>query len=129
MRRIWIVALLSVLAITCNAAAVEDPHGVGYDGRDWRTMSEEAKLAYIAGFLAGSAADQAVRVHQKNPKLSVDAALAQLLAQHSGTFPFTVNVYKNRLDDYYFDPASRRDKIYRALLRETDTLRKSSGSP
>jgi hypothetical protein len=127
--RTLIAALLAVLAITWNAAAVEDPHGAGYDGRDWRSMAEDAKLAYIAGFLAGSAAAQAVDLHRKNPKLSVDAAVAQILAQHSGTFPFTVNVYKNRLDDYYFDPNNRRDKIYQALLRETTTLRKSSGSP
>ena len=129
MRRIWMVSLFAVVAIAWSAAAIEDPHGLGYDGRDWRSMTEDAKLAYVAGFLAGSAVEQAVRVHRANPKLSVDAAIAQILARHAGTFPFAVNVYKNRLDDYYFDPDTRRDRIYRALLRETDTLRRSSGSP
>src|SRR5215471_13831445 len=104
------VSLFAVVAIAWSAAAIEDPHGLGYDGRDWRSMTEDAKLAYIAGFLAGSAAEQAVDLHRKNQKLSVDSAVAQILAQHSGTFPFTVNVYKNRLDDYYFDPNYRRDK-------------------
>ena len=41
--------------------------------------------------------------------------------------------YQYKRIDLHFsssvDPNYRRDKIYQALLRETSTLRKSSGSP
>ena len=52
----WVLGGALMLVIIATAAGFEDPHGVGYDGRDWKVMSEQAKLAYVAGFLAGAAA-------------------------------------------------------------------------
>jgi len=126
MRRYWMLVAAIVLAAGSTAGAFEDPHGVGYDGHDWKAMSEQAKLAYVAGFLAGSAADQAVRMHQANPKLSVDAAVAQIIRGHTGAFPYSVNVYKNRLDDYYFDVPNQPDKIFHAIVRETETIKENT---
>lgn len=85
------LALLLVVATPVpSGMAVEDPHGIGYDGHDWRAMSDQARLAYIAGFLAGAVTQQAVERHRTTPRVSVDAAVAEILRTHSGTFPFGV---------------------------------------
>lgn len=113
-----ILALGIILGGAPRGLAVEDPHGVGYDGHDWRAMSEQARLAYIAGFLAGAVTQQALDRHRANPRLSVDASVAEILRTHAGTFPFGVAVYKNDLDDYYFYRTNLSVRIYRALLNE-----------
>jgi len=118
------VAGALVLVLASATAAFEDPHGVGYDGRDWHAMPEQAKLTYIAGFLAGTAAMEAIERHRLNPKVSVDAAVAAIVQGHTGAFPFGVNVYKARLDDYYYYRDRRTTAIYRALVDENARLRK-----
>jgi len=128
MRRGWKLGVVLVLATASAAVAFEDPHGIGYDGRDWKAMPEPAKLAYVAGFLAGAATQQAVAVHEAHPKVSVDAALSQLARSHAGTFPFGVNVYKNNLDDYYYYRNNLSTTISRALLDENARMRKGTGS-
>lgn len=127
MRGTWVIGAVLVFVFVSTTAAFEDPHGVGYDGRDWEAMSEQARLAYIAGFLAGTATQQAVAMHRANPKVSVDAAVSQIIRTHTGTFPFGVNVYKNDLDDYYFYHNNLPTRIYRALLDENAEMRKGSG--
>jgi hypothetical protein len=117
------LAVTLVFVLAPATTAFEDPHGVGYDGRDWEGMSEPAKLTYIAGFLAGTAAMEAIERHRVNPKVSVDAAIAGIVEQHTGAFPFGVNVYKARLDDFYFYRDKRTTKIYRALMDENTRLR------
>jgi len=109
-------------------AAFEDPHGVGYDGRDWEAMAGAARLAYVAGFLAGTATQQAVERHRANPRVSVDAAVSEIIRSHTGTFPFGVNVYTSDLDDYYFYRNNRPTKIYQALLDENAKMLKGPGS-
>jgi hypothetical protein len=81
-------------------------------------MPEQARLAYIAGFLAGAVTQQALDRHRANPRVSVDAAVAEILRTHSGTFPFGVAVYKNDLDDFYFYRTNLPVRIYRALINE-----------
>lgn len=127
-RMAWVLGVVLVPVLTAAATAVEDPHGIGYDGRDWRAMPEQAKLAYVAGFLAGAATQQAVAVHRADPKVPVDAAVAQIVGSHTGTFPFGVSVYKNDLDDYYFYRNNLPVKIYRALLDENAAMLKGTGS-
>ena len=128
MRTAWWLGALFVLAAVPAAVAFEDPHGIGYDGRDWKGMPEPVKLAYIAGFLAGAATQQAVAVHEAHPAVSVDAALSEIARTHAGTFPFGVSVYKNDLEDYYFYRNNLPTKIYRALLDENAQMRKRSGA-
>jgi hypothetical protein len=117
------LAVTIVLSLTAATNAFEDPHGVGYDGRDWKAMTEPAKLAYLAGFLAGAAAMEAMERHRANPKVSVDAAVSDIAQEHTGAFPFGVNVYKARLEDFYFYQDKRTTKIYRALVEENTRLR------
>ncbi len=127
MRGAWVIGAALVLAFVSTTTAFEDPHGVGYDGRDWRAMTEQARLAYIAGFLAGTVTQQAVDRHRGNPKIPVDAAVSEIMRTHTGTFPFGVSVYKNDLDDYYFYQNNLPTRIYRALLDENAEMRKGSG--
>ncbi len=124
----WVLGAALVLVMASATAAFEDPHGVGYDGRDWKAMPEQAKLAYIAGFLAGAVTQQAVERHRASPKVSVDAAVSEIIRTHTGTFPFGVNVYKNNLDDYYFYQNNLPTKIYHALLDENAQMLKGTGS-
>ncbi len=126
-RGAWVGAAL-VLVMVSATAAFEDPHGVGYDGRDWEAMSEAARLAYVAGFLAGAATQQAVERHRANPRVSVAAAVSEIIRSHTGTFPFGVNVYTNDLADYYFYRNNRPTKIYQALLDENAKMLKGPGS-
>jgi hypothetical protein len=123
MRKAWMVAVAALLMAAASAAAVEDPHGIGYDGRDWKAMSEQARLAFVAGFLAGAATEQAVEQNRRHPKISVDAAVSEILQTHTGTFPYGTNVYKNDLDDYYFYTNNLSVRLYRALLNENATMR------
>ena len=111
-------AVLVVTMVMVSAtAAVEDPHGVGYDGRDWEAMPQAARLAYVAGFLTGATTQQAVERHRANPRVSIDAAVSEIVRSHTGTFPFGVNVYASDLQDYYFRNALPT-KVYQALLDE-----------
>ena len=109
--------LVMALAMVSAAAAVEDPHGIGYDGRDWEAMPQAARLAYVAGFLAGATTQQAVERHRANARLSVDAAVSEIIRSHTGTFPFGVNVYASDLQDFYFR-TTRSTKVYQAMLDE-----------
>ena len=109
--------LVMALAMVSATAAVEDPHGIGYDGRDWEAMPQAARLAYVAGFLAGATTQQAVERHRANARLSVDAAVSEIIRSHTGTFPFGVNVYASDLQDFYFR-TTRSTKVYQAMLDE-----------
>ena len=109
--------MVMALAMVSSTAAIEDPHGVGYDGRDWEAMPQAARLAYVAGFLAGATTQQAVERHRANARLSVDAAVSEIIRSHTGTFPFGVNVYASDLQDYYFR-SILSTKVYQAMLDE-----------
>jgi len=127
MRRAWVLGATLVLVMVSATAAFEDPHGIGYEGHDWEAMPEAARLAYVAGFLAGTVTQQAVERHRANPKVSVDAAVSEITRSHTGMFPFGVNVYKNDLDDYYFYRNNRPTKIYQALLDENARMLRRPG--
>jgi len=109
--------LVMALAMVSATAAVEDPHGIGYDGRDWEAMPQAARLAYVAGFLAGATTQQGVERHRANPRVSVDAAVSEIVRSHTSTFPFGVNVYASDLQDYYFR-YTLSTKVYQAMLDE-----------
>ena len=125
MRTACVLAAGLILAVAATATGFEDPHGIGYDGRDWKAMPEQAKLAYVAGFLAGAVAQQAVERHRANPRVSVDAAASEIAGTHSATFPFGASVYKNDLENYYFYRNNLPTKIYRALIdRNAEMLKR-----
>lgn len=114
---VLVAVVVAALVMVSATAAVEDPHGVGYDGRDWEAMPEAARLAYVAGFLAGATTQQAVERHRANARVSVDVAVSEIVRSHTGTFPFGVNVYASDLQDYYFR-YTLPTKIYQAMLDE-----------
>lgn len=127
MRAVLTIGAVLVFLLTGSAVAFEDPHGIGYDGRDWKTMPEHERLAYVAGFLAGTVTQQAIAVHRANPKISIDAAASHIVNSHTGAFPFGVNVYTNDLDDYYFYTNNLPTKIYRAMVDENGEILKNPG--
>jgi len=108
---------VATMVMVSATAAFDDPHGIGYDGRDWGAMPESARLAYVAGFLAGATTQQAVERHRVNPRVSIDAAVSEILRSHTGTFPFGVNVYASDLQDYYFK-STLATKVYQAMVDE-----------
>lgn len=123
--RVLMSAAGLILVGAAAATGFEDPHGIGYDGRDWKAMTEQAKLAYVAGFLAGALAQQALERHRLNPQVSVDAAVAEITRAHGASFPLGTGVYKNVLDDYYFYRNNLPTKIYRALIdRNAEMLKR-----
>ncbi|HLJ62207.1 MAG TPA: hypothetical protein VKZ50_21000 [bacterium] len=124
MRAAWILGV--VLAVTCVplAAAVEDPHGIGYDGHDWKRMSEPERYAYVSGFLAGAIAQEAIERHQAKQSVAIDSVVQELLRTHASTFPFGANAYTSDLSDYYFYTNNLPTKIYRALIDENTEMRK-----
>lgn len=124
-RRVLMIAAGLILVGAAAAAGFEDPHGIEYDGRDWKAMPEQAKLAYVAGFLAGALSQQGLDRHRVNPRVSVDAAVAEITRAHGETFPLGNSVYKNVLDDYYFYRNNLPTKIYRALMdRNAEMLKR-----
>jgi hypothetical protein len=116
MRAMVVLTAGLILTAAAAAAGFEDPHGLGYDGRDWKTMSEQAKRAYVAGFLAGAVAQQAVDRHRRAPGVSIETAISEIARAHSATFPFGASVYKATLDNYYFYTNNLPIKIYQALI-------------
>ena len=126
MRTVSVFAAAVILAAAVAAVGVEDPHGIGYDGRDWTAMSEQAKRAYVAGFLAGAIAQQALESRRRATGASVEAAVAGITRTHSATFPFGASVYKTVLDDYYFYRNNLPVRIYRALIERNTAMLKGS---
>ena len=39
----WVIVAVLVLVMISPTAAFEDPHGIGYDGRDWEAMPDAAR--------------------------------------------------------------------------------------
>jgi hypothetical protein len=126
MRMTWLFGILLGLLLVPVAAATEDPHGIGYDGHDWKLMSEDSRYAYVSGFLAGAIAQEAIDRHRADSKVPVDSAVAELVRTHASTFPFGANVYTSDLNDYYFYTNNLPVRIYRALIDENDLMRKGS---
>lgn len=125
MRTASVLAAAFILAAAAAALGVDDPHGIGYDGRDWTAMSEQAKRAYVAGFLAGAIAQQALD-SRRGASGAVEAAVADITRTHRATFPFGASVYKTVLDDYYFYRNNLPVRIYRALIERNTEMRKGS---
>lgn len=83
------------------------------DGRSWQALSHEAKEAYLAGFLAGTALAQALQQGAAD-----SAGLVHNLDNLSRTgfrFPYAPNVYEARINDYYWYEDRRPLPIWHAL--------------
>lgn len=90
------VALLA-LAATASAQRARAPWEL--DGSDWKAMAETDKMAFLRGVIAGAAVDDAPGDRPPTPRLR-----------------FAPNVYKARLEDYYFYTDRVSTPIVRSLL-------------
>lgn len=84
-----------------------------YDGFTWKAMTEPEKMAFLSGFLAGAALEQAVASlgPGTGQDVSVKSALAALQTEKRLRFPFSPSVYKSQLEDFYF----YQDRLSRTL--------------
>jgi hypothetical protein len=116
-----IVAILLVLAPLSMAATwIEPPlvrrDPVAMNGHAWDSLSSEAREAWLAGFIAGAAAHQALG--DRRDVSGARVAANALLLRNAGAlqFPFAVNVYRSHLDDYYFYRNRRSETLLQVLV-------------
>jgi len=77
-----------------------DGHWIARNGEDWRQLAPAAQVAYTEGFLAGSALGQAAAVAEDSAGL--DRTIRDLRRQGRFRLPFGANVYRSRVNDYYW---------------------------
>ena len=77
-----------------------DGHWIARNGEDWRRLAPPAQVAYTEGFLAGSAFGQAAEVASDSAGL--DRTIRDLRRDARFRLPFGANVYRSRLNDYYW---------------------------
>ena len=63
------------------------------DGTYWKQLSRDEKESYLAGFLAGAAAEQA---------RAAATAIDTLRAHSALRYPFAPHVYAAQIDDFYW---------------------------
>jgi len=63
------------------------------DGAYWKQLSASEKQSYLAGFLAGAAAEQA---------RAAATAIDTLRARRALRYPFAPHVYAAQIDDFYW---------------------------
>ena len=102
-----------------------DPHWMKLAGPEWRGMSPEAKQAYAAGFLTGSALSEATAAGAKDSG-SIVGALDSLRGA-GFRYPYAPNVYLARIDDYYWWENHRPAPIWNAFREVNDDLRRLAG--
>ena len=97
------------------------PDWLQFDGRDWGRLSPDAKQAYLAGFLAGSATAQALDAGTAD-----SAGLRQALDSLSRTgllrFPFSPSVYGARVEDIYWYETQRPLPVWFVLWEVNNRL-------
>jgi hypothetical protein len=90
-----------------------DPVWLRFDGRGWQALSPDAKQAYLAGFLAGSATAQALEAG------ATDSAgmkrVLDSLSRAGFRFPYSPNVYGARVEDFYWYTNQRPLPVWYAL--------------
>ncbi len=101
MRRWWL-ALGAAGFLVGHAWPRQQPdgHWIARNGVDWRGMGNEARTAYVEGFLAGSALGQAAE--QASDSTGLHETIARLRRTGGFGFPFGPNVYASRISDYYW---------------------------
>jgi hypothetical protein len=120
MHRHLILLLLSLAPLSMAVLRAEPPQGardpIALDGHAWDSLSGQAREAYLAGFIAGAAAQQAVG-GQQDVKGALAATTARRLRLAGALqFPYAVNVYRSHLDDYYFYRNRRGEPVLQVLV-------------
>ena len=96
----WLVCIAGSLAASSRYRQEPGPQWLNRDGKDWRQMKPEVRLAYVEGFLAGAAVGQAAG--RARDTAALRAELDALRRSGGLRFPFGANVYESRVNDYYW---------------------------
>lgn len=123
MRHLATLASLALLFMG-TAEAAEYRHAAEYDGSAWKAMTEAEKMAYLVGFLAGIALEQAAS-SQGAKSQEVGSRIAALRMEGRLHFPFAPHVYKAQLEDYYFYQNHLKKTIPEALFEINRRLKPS----
>lgn len=105
-------------------AAASDP--LALDGHTWTRYSSEAREAFLAGFIAGAAAQQVTSAHRGIHGARAAAEAVKLKREGAFTFPYATNVYRSHLDDWYFYH-NRRDQTLLEVLVEMNEVSRGPG--
>lgn len=124
-RRVQRMALALTLAMVLSAAVglasaeagvQTPPDPIGLTGREWSRFSADERNAYLVGFLAGAAAQQASAARTPpGTGREIVARAALLKRQGRLTFPYRENVYRSHLDDYFFYQNRRSETLIQVL--------------
>ncbi len=124
-RRAW-VAVIAGIGIFVSPRQEPDPAWLSADGRAWRRFQPDAREAYLAGFLAGSALAQAASAGIEDSARLVQAM--DSVVRGGLRFPYSPNVYGARIEDFYWWENHRSVPIWYALWEVNNSLRRSPGS-
>ena len=100
------------------------PPLLAMNGHDWAALGEQEKLALLRGFLIGAAWAEKGRGKAVSPE-----ALEALRQQGQLRFVFVPELYKARLEDFYFYRDQRRLPLYEALRRIEAQIRTDNRPP
>ena len=98
----------TLAAHSVRAQGAEQParHPTMLTGTDWAAFGPKEKEAYLSGFLAGAALEQARAVTatagQSDSGAAASDAITALRRAHALRFPYAPSVYAAQLDDYYW---------------------------
>ena len=119
-----VIAGAMAVAMTSGAAMARqrDPHPTILAGAYWAQLRSNEKQIYLAGFLAGAAAEQ-VRGRAMAEGTSADSlavsshAIGELRAARELHFRFGTPVYSAQIDDFYWWQNHRDVPIVDAMIR------------
>jgi hypothetical protein len=123
-RRYWVAATAG-LCILVPSREIAEPAWLRFNGHDWQRLSSEAKQAYLAGFLAGSATAEVLDAGTADSAGLLRAL--DSLSRSGFRFPYSPNVYGARVEDYYWYQNRRSLPVWYALWEVNNRLREPPG--
>jgi hypothetical protein len=120
----WL-AVAAGMGILVSPRPMAEPEWLRFDGRRWAELSPDAKQAYLAGFLAGSAAAQAFEAGARD-STAIFRALDSL-SRGGFRFPYSPNVYGARVEDFYWYVNQRPLPVWYVLWEVNNRLHASPG--
>jgi hypothetical protein len=114
---------LIALALGAAAAAAGTfaPPAVLLTGEYWSRLTPAERQAYLSGFVAGAAAEQARAAAESagrgaDSAASSSGAIAALRERKALHYPFAPSVYSAQIDDFYWWSNHRETPIVDAMI-------------
>jgi hypothetical protein len=112
----------------------QQPHATQLAGAYWAQLRPNEKQIYLAGFLAGAAAEQVRALALADGKAADSVAvssqaISRLRAERELQYRFAPAVYSAQIDDFYWWQNHRETPIVDAMIRfNADMLKQQSES-